>query len=477
MNNQSISCKTKAFSLSVIVLVTFVMIYSAFLIYNKNNYYPTVNKGRLLTYSIKINMEEALEKNELIPALKSDYFYAVIDLNGKVLVSSISEYNKDSRVNLKDFLEYDNKASVKQPGLIKYTVPLIIKNTQEGTAIFLIPKEDISSSSPNFTTFINLIPIIIALMMIIILTIYAYIFSKKDILAPLTALHESSRRILKGDFSYEIQYDYDTEIGLFSHDFEAMRDELMFSKEKELSIKVNEKELLACLSHDIKTPLTAIHGYVSGIKDGIVKDKVGIENYCTIILNRIKMLSKLLEDILEHSKAELNKMNILLAEFYSSDFFSDIIEDLSVEINSKGLYFVQPDKIPNLLLNGDKKRLAQVMYNLVSNSIKYSKEQGIISIYFKNTGGYLKVYIKDTGIGISSADIPYIFNKFYRAEKCRNQSIPGSGLGLSISKYIVEAHGGFISCIESSANGTTICFGLPIWLSTKCRYTLPSVSI
>ena len=183
---------------------------------------------------------------------------------------------------------------------------------------------------------------------------------KKDVLLPLASVHESARKILKGDFSYEIHYDYDTEMGLFCHDFEAMRD------------------------------------------------------------------------------------------------------DLSIEIISKKIHFIFPDEILDLLLNGDKKRLSQVMYNLVSNSIKYSREEGIISIYFKKTGNYLKVYIKDTGIGISTADIPYIFNKFYRAEKCRNQNIPGSGLGLSISKYIVEAHGGFINCVESSLNGTIICFGLPI---------------
>ncbi len=464
MNKQSISLRIKAISLAIIILVTFVLIYTSFLIYHKNNYYPTVNKGRLLTYSTKINLEEALEKNDSIVDFKSSFSYAVIDLNGKVLYSDLSEYSNGSIASLNDNLEYDGKASVKHPGYIKYIAPLVIKNTQVGTAIFLIPKKDMLTSSPNFTTFINLIPIGIALIIIVILAIIADIFLKKDVLAPLASLHESCRRILKGDFSYEIQYDYDTEIGLFSHDFEAMRDELKFSKEKEQFIKVNEKELLACLSHDIKTPLTAIHGYVSGIKDGIVKDKEGIENYCTIILNRVKMLTKLLEDILEHSKAELNKMDISLVEFYSEDFFKDIIEDLSVEIKSKGLNFVGPDKIPNLLLNGDKKRLSQVMYNLVSNSIKYSKEKGTISIYFESIHDYLKVYIKDTGIGISSADIPYIFNKFYRAEKSRNQSIPGSGLGLSISKYIVEAHGGFISCIESSSDGTTICFALPLQL-------------
>ncbi|MBW9148175.1 HAMP domain-containing histidine kinase [Clostridium sp. CM028] len=462
MNKQSIALKVKVFTLSVIVLVAFVIIYSTKLIYNKNSFYPTVNKGRLLTSSIKISVEEALGSNNSEFPLKTDFPYAAIGLNGKVLYSSISIYEKDAVANLNEFMEYDNKASLQQPGLIKYTTPLIINSNQVGTAIFLIPKEDFLSTSPKLVTFRDVLPIIIALSAIIILIILTYILLKKDILLPLDSLNESARRILKGDFTYEIHYDYDTEMGVFCHDFEAMRDELKFSKKKEISIKVSEKELLACLSHDIKTPLTAIHGYVSGIKDGIVKDKAGIENYCIIILNRVKMLSKLLEDILEHSKAELNKMNISLVEFYCGDFFKDILDDLSVEITSKEIHFIFPDKIPNLLLNGDKKRLSQVMYNLVSNSIKYSREDGSISIYFENTGRYLNVYIKDTGMGISSADIPYIFNKFYRAEKCRNQNIPGSGLGLSISKYIVEAHGGFINCVESSLNGTIICFGIPI---------------
>lgn len=462
MNKQSIALKLKVFSLSVILLVVFVITYSSVLIYNKNSVYPTVNNGRLLTNSIKVSIEEALVKNQVVASLETTFPYSAIDLNGKVLSSNIDQYKNDSVVNLYEFMQYDKKSSMPHPGLIKYTSALIINNTQVGTIVFLIPKEDFVSSSPKVTTFIEVLPIIMALLTIVMLITHAYIFSKKDILQPLAVLHESARRILKGDFYYEIQYDYDTEMGVFCHDFEAMRSELKFSKEKELSIKASEKELLACLSHDIKTPLTAIHGYVSGIKDGIIKDKAGIENYCAIILNRVKMLSKLLEDILEHSKAELNKMDMTFVEFYCMDFFKDILEDLSVEINSKGLNFIAPDKIPNLLLNADKKRLSQVMYNLVSNSIKYSKEEGTISIYFEDAKGYLKVYIKDTGIGISCADIPYIFNKFYRSEKCRNQNIPGSGLGLSISKYIIESHGGFINCLESSSKGTTICFAVPI---------------
>lgn len=462
MNSKSIGFKLKVFTLSVILLVTFVVIYSAALMYSKNSSYPTVNKGRILTNSVKINIEEALVKGDLSSEIKSHYPFAVIDLKGKVMCSSITKYKKDEITNLNDFIEYDNKAFSENTGFIKYSTPLIINNTQVGTAIFLIPKEEFLSVSPWVSTLLNLIPIMISLLIIVILVIHVSAFSKKDILYPLSALHESARKILKGDFSYRIRYDYDNEIGSFCHDFEAMRDELKFSKDKEIAIKENEKELLACLSHDIKTPLTAIHGYVAGIKDGIVRDKEGIDNYCTVILNRVKLLTKLLDDILEHSKAELNKMEISLREFYCVDFFKDILEDLSVEVESKGLQFIYPNKIPNLLINGDKKRLSQVMYNLVSNSIKYSKEPGEISIYFEDNDKYLYVYVKDAGVGISSADIPYIFNKFYRGEKSRNQNIPGSGLGLSISKYIIEAHGGFIECVQSSSEGTIMCFTLPL---------------
>jgi signal transduction histidine kinase len=385
----------------------------------------------------------------------------VVNLDGEVLSSSIKEYKVNSIVDLNGFIEYDNKTALKNSRYIKYTSPLLKGNTQIGTAIFFIPKYKFLGTQAEFHSIIEIVPIIFVLFIIIILMFTIYRFAKNDILIPIGTIHGSARKILKGDFSCNIKYDYDTEIGKFCHDFEAMRDELKFSKEKEIEVKANEKELIACLSHDIKTPLTAIHGYVSGIKDGIVKDQAGIQNYCSIILNRVKMLSKLLEDILEHSKAELNKMDIKVEEFYSEEFFKDMLEDLEMEVTSKNLKFIPPNKIPDLVLNADKKRISQVMYNLISNSIKYSKVKGEISIYFEDDYKYLKVYVKDTGIGISKGDIPFIFNKFYRAEKCRNQNIPGSGLGLSISKYIVEAHGGFIECIQSSAEGTIMCFALP----------------
>lgn len=460
--NSSIASKLKIVALIIILLIVLAAAYLYIIIYNKNGFYPTVNRGRILTNSTKTAVEMSITDKDSRTPVKSDFKYVVVDLNGKILLSSINEYKKGSAVSLYDFTEYDSRFSLKNPKLIKYAEPFIINGTQVGTIIFLIPKKDFLVSSPLYATLINLIPIIIAFIVIIMLIIYFCIFAKKNILVPLDDLNKSAKKILKEDFSGKIRYDYDNEVGVFCHNFEAMRDELRYSKEKGIAVRKSEKELLACISHDIKTPLTAINGYVSGIRDGIVKDRQGIENYCNIILKRVRMLSKLLEDILEHSKAELNQLNIKLTEIYSYEFFKNILDDLSIEVENRGLTFIMPPKIPDLVIKIDKKRISQVIYNLVSNSIKYSKEKGTISIYFETDENYLKVYVKDTGIGISSADIPYIFNKFYRGEKSRNQNIPGSGLGLSICKYIIESHGGFIECINSSCKGTTMCFNLPI---------------
>lgn len=462
MNRENAAYKLKAFLALSIILTILASVYTYAVIYDKNSFYPTVNKGRLLTNSAKLKIENAIAENNFEAPIKCRFKYAVVDLKGKVLLSTIGEYKKNTVVDLKDFLEYDKRFSMKNPHLIRYCEPIIIDNTEAGTAVFLIPKADFLKASPEYATVLETLPLIIGLIIISLLIIYLFLFIRRNVLLPLSELNKSAKGILDGDFSHNIVYDYDNEMGVFCHNFEAMRDELKYSKEREAAVKADENELLACISHDIKTPLTAIHGYVSGIKDGIVKDKAGIENYCEIILNRVKMLNKLLEDILEHSKAELNKMDIKLTEFYSQEFFDSILEDLSVEVQSKGLNFIEPKQIPNVLINADKKRITQVLYNLVSNSIKYSNIDGMISVYFENDTNYLKVYVKDTGIGIGSSDIPYIFKKFFRSEKCRNQNIPGSGLGLSISKYIVEAHGGFISCIESSDKGTIMCFSLPI---------------
>ena len=146
--------------------------------------------------------------------------------------------------------------------------------------------------------------------------------------------------ILKGDYSEKVKYDYDGEVGEFSHDFEAMRDGLKVLRESEEKLKKSEKELIACISHDLKTPIATISGYCEGILDGVVKDEENIKRYASIILKKSKVLTKLIDDMLEYSKAEINQMTINKEEVYSEKYFLEVFEDISMDVASSGKKFV-----------------------------------------------------------------------------------------------------------------------------------------
>ena len=269
-------------------------------------------------------------------------------------------------------------------------------------------------------------------------------------------MHKSAREILKGNYLEYVNYDYHGEIGEFSHDFEAMRDSLVVAREKEENIKRAEKELLACISHDLKTPIANISGYCEGIIDGVVKEEKDIKRYIGIILKKSRVLNKLLDDILELSKAEINQMTINKKEVYSKEFFEELLEEVSMDVAASGKQFILKTEIPNIIINLDQEKITQVINNIISNAVKYTNDDGIIAMSFKKLNDGLEIICEDNGIGIGQEELKLVFNKFYRSDKHRNQNIPGSGLGLSIAKYIVEMHNGNIELFSEKTIGTTV---------------------
>lgn len=172
------------------------------------------------------------------------------------------------------------------------------------------------------------------------------------------------------------------------------------------------------------------------------------------------MLNGLIDDILEHSKAQLHEFDIQKEECYSRDFLYGIVEEFKKDILKIGLEF-KTNEIPNLLINIDQKRIRQVLQNLVGNAMKFTKK-GEVSIQFRYEEEKLFIAVQDTGVGISATDQSMIFEPFYRGEKARTLNIPGSGLGLSIAKYIVTQHGGRIFCDSVLNKGTTMEFYIPV---------------
>ncbi|MEW8994562.1 ATP-binding protein [Clostridium sp.] len=448
--------KISIFTGLICLFVILSVIYSLLILKKDINKEDKSNLLRIETSNQRELIKEMFKEN--IYYMENDFYdYTVINLIGEVIFSSIDDFNKGEKINLENEIGYDNAFDNRKNGLIRYSTPLVNDDVQEAIIIIDLPQSILKKESKNE----KFIPIWILLFFIGILAFMINKFVKVDIIKPIKEIHSSAKAILNGSYRCKVNYDYHGEVGEFCHDFEAMRDEIKNSKEKEEGLKRNEKELLACISHDLKTPLSSISGYVEGIRDGIVKDEDGIKRYSNIILKKSKELAKLIDDILEQSKTELNEMSIEREEIYSDDYLKEVLEDLSIDVATHNMSLTVKGEIPRALIFIDATRINQVINNIIENSIKYSIEGESIEIWVDNDIDKIIVNIKDFGSGISIGDIPFVFNKFYRGEKYRNTNISGSGLGLSISKYIVESHGGNIKCSSSLESGTTISFTIP----------------
>ncbi|WP_032122196.1 HAMP domain-containing sensor histidine kinase [Clostridium amazonitimonense] len=451
-----LSKKISIFTGLICLLILLSVIYSLLILKEDIKKEDKSNLLRIETSNQRELIKEMFKEDNYY--MESDFYdYGVINLKGEVIFSSISDFNKEEKINLENEIGYDNAFDNRKNGLIRYSTPLVNNGFQEGTIIIDLPKNVLNSGNKNE----KFIPLWILLFLIGVLAFMINRFVKIDIIKPIKELHSSAKTILNGSYKCKVNYDYHGEVGEFCHDFEAMRGEIINSKEKEEKLKRNEKELLACISHDLKTPLSSISGYVEGIRDRIVKDEEGIKRYSNIILKKSKELSKLIDDILEQSKTELNEMSIERKEIYSDDYLMEVLGDLSIDVATHNMRLTVKGEIPRALIFIDTIRINQVINNIIANSIKYSRAGESIEIWLDDDIDKITVNIKDFGSGISIGDIPFVFNKFYRGEKYRNTNISGSGLGLSISKYIVESHGGNIKCSSALESGTTISFTIP----------------
>ncbi|MGH4123429.1 MAG: ATP-binding protein [Clostridium sp.] len=446
------------FLISGIIILSFVIINVNY----NSDFDNKINYCRVLTSELMNNVEKAYTMDNIKSLTINKYEYSLISLEGKIIKTTEKGMTQGDTQNLRGNLAFDNWYEENNRKKIRYSTPLIINNKIVAIVRVIVPKSEVLNIAERKDHRYIIWAVIISLIIIFCSIYKMYKFITIDILSPISKMHKSSKSVLKGDFSEKVSYDYQGEIGEFSHDFEAMRDNLRKAKDLEEKLKKSEKELIACISHDLKTPIASISGYCEGIIDGVVKEERDIKRYSNIILKKARVLTKLIDDILEFSKAEINQMTINKEEIYWTDFFTEVLEELSMDVESTGRKLQLEKGLPNVIASIDKKRIEQVMYNLVTNSIKYTKCDGVITISVKRALGYLVISVKDNGVGIGESELPYVFNKFYRGEKHRNLDIPGSGLGLSIAKYIVEKHGGNIEIESSSQHGTEVTFSILI---------------
>jgi len=178
------------------------------------------------------------------------------------------------------------------------------------------------------------------------------------------------------------------------------------------------------------------------------------------ILEEIERMVTIVEDLLLISKSEAGEILIEKKEINIKELLVELCDQLSVLAEEKGI-FIKYGGLKDKVIMADKLRLRQVFINLIDNAIKYNKEGGTVSVSSKSESNGISIFIEDTGIGIKEEDLPHIFDRFFRADRSRKREIGGAGLGLSICKWIIEAHNGYISVSSSYGQGTTFKVWLP----------------
>ena len=300
------------------------------------------------------------------------------------------------------------------------------------------------------------------LLVVIITTGLLIYWIYRTISVPLAKLQKAARNIKEGNLDFEIKAENDDEIGQLCRDFEEMRLRLKVQAEEKVAFDRENKELISNISHDLKTPITAIKGYVEGIMDGVADTPEKIDKYVRTIYNKANDMDRLINELTFYSKIDTNRIPYTFSKLNVEDYFADCSEEVGLELETRGIELVYANYVEkDVMVIADGEQIRRVIHNIISNAIKYmDKPKGIIQIRIKDVGDFIQIEIEDNGKGIGPKDLPYIFDRFYRTDVSRNSSKGGSGIGLSIVKKILEDHGGKVWATSRLGIGTIMYFVL-----------------
>ena len=302
----------------------------------------------------------------------------------------------------------------------------------------------------------NLMLVICLVVPVIVICLVLWIYH--SIVTPIHMLQLATQNIKNGNLDFEVQVHDKDEIGELCEDFEEMRIRLKDNAEEKLRSEQQNKELISNISHDLKTPITAIKGYVEGLIDGVADTPEKQNKYLQTVYSKAIDMDRLINELSFYSKIDTNKIPYTFNRINVVGYFEDCAEDLGRELEEEGFGFTyQNDVEPSVQMIADAEQIKRVINNIIGNSKKYSdKAETKIHMTIKDVGDFVQIEIEDNGRGIAAKDLPYIFDRFYRTDASRNSSKGGSGIGLSIVKKIMEDHGGKIWVTSKEGIGTVM---------------------
>lgn len=318
-------------------------------------------------------------------------------------------------------------------------------STPEGKTIGYVFAASPASTLTKFYGDLFSLYAIAAIVPIIILFFALYTVTYRWI-KPLKLMSEASKAMAKGDFSKRIPVMSGDEIGQLSASFNQMTNSLV-------ELENMRRNFIANVSHELKTPMTTIGGFIDGIIDGTI-DKEKEEHYLKIISNEVKRMTRLVEGMLNLSKLEAGETKLQPVDFNFRDLIIDVVLSQEQRIDAKNIEISGLDSIGTCVVHADRDLLHQVVYNLCDNAIKFTNEYGMISFGLTSDSTHFEFKIRNTGAGIPENDLPLIFDRFYKGDRSRSANKDSTGLGLYLVKTIVKIHGG-TAFVKSSENDYT----------------------
>lgn len=334
---------------------------------------------------------------------------------------------------------------------------------------FVIDEEAVKNSTlppaarmvPEIRTFLKDMGIA-AILILVLTAVLLMVWIYTGINVPLMKLRKATHNIAAGNLDFTLEVTGEDEISDLCRDFEEMRRRLRESTEEKMEYDRENKELISNISHDLKTPITAIKGYVEGIMDGVANTPEKMDRYIRTIYNKANDMDRLINELTFYSKIDTNRIPYTFSKINVANYFEDCFEEVGLDLESKGIEFSYSNFVEkHVEVIADTEQMKRVINNIVGNSVKYmDKPQRWINIRVRDVGDFVQVEIEDNGKGIGGKELPYIFDRFYRTDTSRNSSMGGSGIGLSIVRKIVEDHGGKIWASSRQGEGTTMYFVL-----------------
>ena len=324
----------------------------------------------------------------------------------------------------------------------------------------------ISSIRTALTTSILIYMAVAVIFILAITSVLLTMWIGRSFFRPIDELNVAMQHIKDGNFDYILPTDVKEkgEIGAMYRNYEDMRLRLKESAEEKIEREKQNKELISNISHDLKTPITAIKGYSQGLIEGVADSPEKQMKYIKIINSKANDMNNLINELTLYSSIDNNRIPYNFVKLNVADYFGDCIEEIGADLDSRGIKLNYSNLTsPDTRIVADPEQIKRVVNNVVSNSVKYLGRDdgtGEIDIRILDEIDSVRVELEDNGRGIAQKDIPNIFDRFYRTDSSRNSKQGGSGIGLSIVKKIIEDHGGYIWATSHEGEGTCMHFVL-----------------